>query len=304
MSITKKEPGPLWLLLVYTLPTKKAVERTVVWRKLQRFGTIMLHNAGYVLPNTPVNRERFEWSAKAIRDWKGEASVLEISAIDDLPPPVLREQFRQARASDYLTLIAELEKVKPSPKGIAPQLTRLRRRFEEIVAIDFFENPLRRKVEELLKRVEQPRLEAGKFKTETVSKADYQKRVWVTRPRPGIDRVSSAWLIARFIDPHATFTFGSAPKGHATAIPFDMFEGDGFGHEGDNCTFETLSLAFRVRDKKVQLIAPAIHDADLNDGKFGRLEGITLNQVLQGWAKQGIADEELLRRGMDLIEGL
>ena len=83
-----------------------------------------------------------------------------------------------------------------------------------------------------------------------------------------------------------------------------MFQGNGFGHEGDRCTFETLCLSFGITDKKVLLIAEAIHDADLEDAKFGRVEGETINQILKGWAKQAIPDDELLRRGIDLIEGL
>jgi len=83
-----------------------------------------------------------------------------------------------------------------------------------------------------------------------------------------------------------------------------MFGANGFGHEGDRCTFETLCARFGTPDKKVRLIGQAIHDADLDDEKFGRTEGITINQILKGWAKQGIPDDELLRRGMDLIEGL
>jgi len=71
-----------------------------------------------------------------------------------------------------------------------------------------------------------------------------------------------------------------------------------------NCTFETLCLRFGIRDKVVHRIGQAIHDADVDDGKLGRTEGITINHVLKGWAKQGIPDDELLRRGMDLIEGL
>jgi hypothetical protein len=69
---------------------------------------------------------------------------------------------------------------------------------------------------------------------------------------------------------------GSHPK----AVPFDMYVGGGFGHEGENCTFETLCLRFGIRDKVVHLIGQAIHDADFDDGKFGRTEGITINHVL------------------------
>ena len=126
---------------------------------------------------------------------------------------------------------------------------------------------------------------------------------WITRPRPGIDRVSSAWLIRRFIDPRAKFAFlgRRAPAG---AIPFDTFLAEGFGHRGDDCTFETLRKEFAIRDVKVVSIAEIIHDADLGDEKFARPEGLGLDRVLIGWAQQGVADDELLRRGMDLIEGL
>jgi hypothetical protein len=304
MNITYSLEGSPWLLLVFSLPSSKASERVGIWRKLQKFGSIRLPNAGYVLPNNPVNQERFEWLATAIRSFKGEASILQIKAIDDLQLRTLQEQFRQARAADYEALIEETKKLKPAAKGASAQITRLRRRYEDIVAIDFFESPIRRKAEDALMRAEQPRAKAEKVKTGTASKADYQNRIWMTRPRPGIDRVSSAWLIARFIDPKATFVFGKDPSAQEGAIPFDMFRAGGFGHEGDNCTFETLCHAFRVTDRKVQLIAQAIHDADLEDDKFGRSEGNLINQILHGWAKQAVPDEELLRRGMDLIEGL
>jgi hypothetical protein len=111
-------------------------------------------------------------------------------------------------------------------------------------------------------------------------------------------------LIKRFIDPKAVFLFDIDPSVHPEAVPFDMYQAGGFGHEGENCTFETLCTRFGAGDKKVRLIGQAIHDADLDDEKFGRTEGIVINQILKGWANQGIPDDELLHRGMDLIEGL
>jgi hypothetical protein len=83
-----------------------------------------------------------------------------------------------------------------------------------------------------------------------------------------------------------------------------MYQSSGFGHEGENCTFEMLCFHFGITDKKARLIGQAIHDADLDEEKFGRTEGITINHILNGWAKQGIPDDELLHRGMDLVEGL
>ena len=241
--------------------------------------------------------------AAAIRGYEGEASILHVQAIEDLPHTSLKEQFRQARDLEYAALIEEIKKLETSPRGVSAQLPRLRRRYDEIVAIDFFETPTRKRAEAALLKAEQPAPATPAIEKRKVSKQEYQAMVWMTRPRPGIDRVSSAWLITRMIDPKAKFLFGNDPAKHASAVPFDMFGTSGFGHEGENCTFETLCEAFGIADKKVRLIAQAIHDADLEDGKYDRPEGNIINQILQGWAKQGVADEELLRRGMDLIEG-
>ena len=128
-------------------------------------------------------------------------------------------------------------------------------------------------------------------------------RLWVTRTRPGIDRSASAWLIRNFIDKKARFTFASETQIPHEAVPFDMFQG-GFGHRGEECTYETLQKAFRIRDKRVGVIGQIIHDADLLDEKFGRNEGFGVDAVLNGWAKQGVSDNRLLERGMELVEGL
>ena len=127
---------------------------------------------------------------------------------------------------------------------------------------------------------------------------------WVTRERVKVDRVACPWLIRRFIDPDATFVFAANPKEHRDAVPFDMFSQEGFSHRGDNCTMETLIKEFGLDDARLQAISQAVHDADLGDEKFGRKEALGLDRVLTGWAQQGISDDELLRRGMEIFEGL
>ena len=87
-------------------------------------------------------------------------------------------------------------------------------------------------------------------------------------------------------------------------VPFDMFREDGFGHHGEDCTFETLEKEFRIRDRRVGVIGQMIHDADLLDDRFGRREGYGVDAILKGWARRGLADSELLERGIRLIEGL
>jgi hypothetical protein len=246
-----------------------------------------------------------EWLATAIRTYKGQASVVQVQSFDDLPDERLKQLFVEARSRDYQKLLHETKKL----LGLSPvrrpsgRLNRIRRRALELQDIDFFANPLRIKLENLLARADEPE-ETKPGRNAKRKSGEHINRLWMTRPRPGIDRVSSAWLIRRFIDPKARFVFGAEPGVHPDAIPFDMFCPQGFGHRGQDCTFETLYKEFAIRDGRVKRIAQIIHDADLGDEKFGRVEGQGLDKVLNGWAKQDLPDDELLRRGMDLIEGL
>ena len=295
-----------WLLLTFTLPTKRASKRVEVWRKLQRYGTVPLGNSGYLLPGTPANEERFEWLATAIRKYGGDASVVHVKSIDNISTPQLIGRFAESRAREYQELIREIEKLIATPqyeRGVG-RLTRLRSHFQEIVEVDFFGSTLQKRVAELLASADARHSRKPKQLPAKVNPQDYKNRVWVTRPKPGVDRSASGWLIRRFIDPKARFAFApedQVPKG---AVPFDMFHAEGFGHRGDDCTFETLLKDFRIRDGKVKVISEIIHDADLSDEKFGRKEGLGIDGVLKGWARQGVPDAELLQRGMQLMEGL
>jgi hypothetical protein len=305
MLVTTQDAKVHWLLLVFSLPASRASQRVEVWRKLKRCGALALRSSGYVLPHTAANQERLEWLATAIRNYKGQASLVQVQAFDDLPEEKLKQLFVEARTSDYESVLRELKKflARSPARRSATQLSRLRRRFQEIVAIDFFSSPLRSRVETSFSRAE----ETDQTKSGRQAKAsagEYRNRQWITRPRPGIDRVSCAWLIRRFIDPRARFLFGNDPAADPQAVAFDMFVPQGFGHRGEDCSFETLCKHFALRDSKVKRIAQIVHDADLNDEKFGRVEGQGLDQVLNGWAQQGIADDELLERGISLIEGL
>ena len=286
-----------WLLLMFSLPARQASRRVEVWRKLRSLGALALPGSGYLLPNSAQNGERMEWLASAIRSSKGEASVAHVQAIDNLPAEQLVRMFRQARTRDYEQLAREIRKL-PAGGRAGAAIARLRKRFREIEAMDYFDSPLRSRVEALLTRLESPPAAPARAK---VARSQYRGKTWATRPRPGIDRVASAWLIRRFIDPEAKFVFEPRAK---NAIPFDTFDGAGFGHRGDDCTFETLRGEFAVRDARVAAIAEMVHDADLEDGKFARAEAVGIDRVLVGWAQQGVTDQELLRRGMEMIEGL
>ncbi len=113
--------------------------------------------------------------------------------------------------------------------------------------------------------------------------------------------MGSAWFIRKFIDSNARFIFSSDPAKHPDAIPYDMFEVE-FSHHGDDCTFETLVRRFGIKDPAVSKLAEMVHDTDLENGKFQTTGCVGINQVLKGWAKMGMKDEEMLKRGGECFD--
>lgn len=285
-----------WLLLVFSLPSKNGSVRVDIWRKLKRSGALPLPTSGYLLPNTTDNLERFEWLSTEIRKHKGQASVAQVRSFDDLPDERLIHLFTRERNKDYEKLLRQLK-----ARRTEQQLSALRRKLLEISAIDFFDSPLRHKVEGAIAALQEQQSGKG---GKNMKGRRHSNRTWITRHRPGIDRCASAWLIQRFIDPKARFAFGNKPEDQPDAIPFDMYGESGFGHRGDHCSFETLCAEFSLRNPRLKDIAEIVHDADLHDEKFGRPEGAAIDRVLKGWARQQLSDNDLIRRGMELFEGL
>jgi hypothetical protein len=127
----------------------------------------------------------------------------------------------------------------------------------------------------------------------------------VTRTGIKVDRMASAWLIRKFIDPKATFKFVPA-KGYQPAggeLRFDMFEAE-FTHEGDLCTFEVLVRRFGLDDPGLRHLAEIVHDIDLKDAKYGRDEAAGIGQLVAGIAAAHAGDEERLARGAALFDDL
>src|SRR6266403_5266073 len=156
----RRHPGVAWLLLAFTLPTKRASQRVEVWRKLQRYGTVPLGNSGYLLPNNSVNEERFQWLATTIRKYGGDASIVHVHGIDNISTPQLIGRFAEARAREYQELIRQLREFSdvPRPKQAVGRLSRLRSRFQEIAEVDFFDSPLQKGVGELLAKADAARV--------------------------------------------------------------------------------------------------------------------------------------------------
>jgi len=298
-----------WLLLLYALPTRRNAERVNLWRKLKKFGAVQLKTSGYILPDQPPHVERFQWLSKQILDAGGEANLIRVAEIDGVSNQEVIGMFNDARAADYKELTAACQSaLSRHKKGKTAELTlelgRLRQRFDEIKGIDYFHSPAAHDAQMLLQRIEKWLVaKTGVPVAQKLETSQFVAKTWLTRPRPGIDRAGSAWLIRKFIDPKASFIFGMDPAKYPGTLPFDM-AGVEFSHQGEDCTFETLVKRFGIKDEAVRAMAEMVHDADLEDEKFHRSECIGINTVLSGWARSDVKDAELLARGIDCFEGL
>lgn len=293
-----------WLLFLFRFSARHRAERVALWRRFKKIGAIQITTSTYLLPDRPAQDEHFQWLSKQIRDAGGDATLVRAREIEGLPNKRLVELFNRARDSEYVALAKSLRALvgkKGRKKNFADAVGRLKRRFHEIREIDFFGSAHAQDVEMLLRKIEQRGESKGTLAQ--MNPKNYRGKIWLTRPRPEIDRVGSAWLIRHFIDAKARFVFGKTKSAHPKAVSFDMLEAD-FSHHGDDCTFETLAKRFRIQDKAVRQIGEMIHDADLDDAKFERHECVGIDRMLKGWAKQGISDHEILARGFQCFDGL
>jgi hypothetical protein len=298
-----------WLLLLYSLPTKRGSARVGIWRQLKKSGALPFRTSAYLLPNRPELMERFQWLAQQVRDAGGEATLARVSEVEGLSHDEIIRQFHDARAKDYDELAASLNDLiarrrKKFDEAHLPELEKLRKQYEDVRRIDFLSCPRAHDVEMLLERATSlpTRKQQGKVRA-TLSPRRFSGKTWLTRPRPEIDRVGSAWLIHRFIDAKARFVFANDVAQHPDAIPYDMM-GVEFTHHGEDCTFETLLNRFALHDKALQRLGEVIHDADLEDGKFQTTEAIGLDRVFKGWGRLGFTDDEILIRGFQCFDAL
>ena len=312
-----KKPAE-WLLLIHQIPPKPDYLRVKIWRRMQRVGAVAVKNSVYVLPKNEETLEDFQWILGEIMEGGGEGSICEAGFIDGLSDSNIETIFRSARDADYSAIAEEARelgsglpavgrKLEPEQRAqLESDVTRLRRRLGEVVAIDFFDSLGRQSAEGLVASLE-ARLHPD---TSTGNKAapssnEYRRRVWITRKGIHVDRMASAWLIKRFIDPQATFKFVPA-RGYQPEkgeLRFDMFEAE-FTHEGDRCTFEVLVQRLKLEDAALRPIAEIVHDIDLKDSKFGRPETSGVERLITGICMLHKDDEPRLARASAMFDDL
>ena len=312
----RETPGGRWLLLIHQLPPKPDYFRVKVWRRLQRIGAVAIKSSVYVLPYTDQASEDFQWLRREIVAGGGEASVCQAAFVDGLSDGQIEALFRTQRDAEYAELARTADALGDGGGGGREwdtEAARLETRLAEIASLDHFGAGGRRVAEAAVARARERRkalIPSRGAARAAPGRANPTRggtgaHTWVTRAGVHVDRIASAWLIRRFIDPAARFRF-VATQAYAPApgeVRFDMFEAE-YTHEGDRCSFETLVGRFGLKDPALTVLSEVVHDIDCKDGKFGRDETAGFERMINGIVRRHPTDEARLERGAALLDDL
>lgn len=308
-----------WLVLFHQIPPAPAYLRVKIGRRLARVGAIALKNSVYVLPRSEGALEDLHWVVQEILDGGGDVTLCEARFVEGLSDVEIEHRFQEVRGEDYAAITKEARGLAKGRRKVVrvgdaarskleADVARLERRVEEVAAIDFFHAPGREAAVSLVRSLRDRLVNAQKAagpSKETDSTERYVDKVWVTRTGIHVDRIASAWLIRRFIDPNASFKFVAA-KGYEPEkdeIRFDMFDAE-FTHEGDRCTFEVLVERLSIREAGVRALAEIVHDIDLKDSKFEHPETPGVAAVVAGLCALHREDELRLQSGSAVFDQL
>src|SRR5258705_10911277 len=316
-----------WILLIHQLPPRPTNLRVRIWRKLQKLGAVAIKNSVYVLPATEQAHEDFQWLKQEIESAGGEAAVFRAGSVEGATDEEIITAFRKARDEEFAAISAEFDglmgAVREQSRGKhlsagrlsthETEIDKLDGELERISANGFFDAAGRvaafnayERCQKAMRVAQGPTAKAAVSQTKgrTLDVAKYQAQRWVTRRNLHSDRLASAWLIKQFIDKRPRFYFVADGETVEGAIPFDMF-GAEFTHHGEDCTFETMLKQFGLGDSKGLCgIAEIVHDVDLKDDKFHRLEAAGLNAIIDGFSKVLRDDRKLLQQTSVLFDGL
>ncbi len=304
-----------WLALVISLPGQSATPRMRIWRALKALGTVVVRDGVYLLPASEAGKNALATQAREVEQSGGSAYLVNWDVPDAQENARLIALFD--RSADYARLLVAIEELKARlpDAGATPAIQRglrqCRRDFAAIAAIDHFPGTAKGHAEQVLREVEasvaalvspyEPQARAGEIAR--LAPADYQGRLWVTRARPWVDRLASAWLIKRFIDRQARFLWlrepGDCPR---EALGFD-FDGGAFTHVGARVTFEVLLASFGLEsDVALARLAAIVHYLDV--GGMAPPEAAGLEALLRGARQRHADDDALLAQAQKIFDFL
>ena len=299
-----------WQLLVLSLPTENATARMRAWRALKACGAAVLRDGVYALPDGGAHAATLAAIGADLREHGGTARLLRAEALEEDFVPLFE------RGAEFGVLLAQIGALSgpvaaAAQADVLRQVRRLRKGFDQLCAIDFFPGEAQRQtaaallaVEALLAQAQSPGepRAVGADAVALRSRADYRSRVWATRRRPWVDRLASAWLIRRCIDPEARFLWLAAPADcPKKAVGFD-FDGATFTHVGARVTFETLLAAFDLETPALRRLGVLVHGLDA--GGVQPAEAAGVERVLAGMLEAITDDDQLLLAAAGVFEAL
>ena len=288
-----------WLLVFYSVPSNPVSNRMKIWRKLAKVGAVQLKGSVYILPATEEHEEFCQWLIGEVKSMGGDGAFVRSAEIKTMTDTDIRRLFTTQADREYHRLekvidvferkIQSIRKGSKSEAGkhLADQAAKLTKEFEELRKRDYFESSTGHILKKRIQALEAALQDAGEKAPEGAASIvakrtqDYRGKIWATRKNPFVDRMASAWLIKRFIDPKASFVFIDervVASLDNTTVAFDM-RGAAFTHVGDLCTFEVLVKSFGIKDKAVKKIAEIVHDLDVKDDKYGKPETVAAQPV-------------------------
>ncbi|MDC3972944.1 chromate resistance protein [Pseudomonas aeruginosa] len=303
-----------FLALFVSLPTKASTGRMSVWRSVKAQGCATLRDGVYLLPDSADSAATLgEVAAQAV-EVGGSGQVYRLSGCDEAQKAALRALFD--RGEEYASIAEEIKALgrnlaSPDGADAMRKLQPLVRRFEQVNRIDFFPGEAQRQTLSLLddlrdaitRRMSPDEPTARQTDIPRLNRADYQGRTWATRARPWVDRLASAWLIRRFIDPSARIVWLASPSDCRNGwLGFD-FDGAAFSHVGTKVTFETLLASFGLDSAPALVrLGKLVHCLDL--GGLPVAEALGIESLLAGLRASEPDDDALLARACEIFDWL
>ena len=300
----------MWTLLILSLPTQNATARMRAWRALKALGAAVLRDGVYVLPDQPDLNAALAGIAVELRANGGTAHLLHTQADDHAEFEALFD-----RSAECAELLAEITGWRnavqtASAAELTAAINTLQKQLDQLQAIDHLPGEASMQVATALidlraaamarLQPDEPTAMAGHIARRTV--ADFQGRTWATRERPWVDRLASAWLIRRFIDPQARWLWlADAQQCPKSAIGYD-FDGATFSHVGARVTFEVLLASFELETPALRRLGALVHRLDVGGAPVPEAEGV--ERVLAGMREAITDDDQLLLAAAGVFEGL
>jgi len=298
------------LALILSLPTENATARQRVWRSLTASGAAVLRDGVYLMPEREDCRATLDGLASDVREAGGAAHVLRFEEPEGADFTNLFD-----RSEDYAPVLAEVMQSRSTltadtAQDTLKQVRKLRKTFTSLAEIDFFPGEAQQQTDKALQELElacaralfpdEPHAMAGVIAQ--LRPSDYQGRTWATRQRPWVDRLASAWLIRRFIDPQARILWLVSPEDcPADALGFD-FDGAIFSHVGSRVTFEVLATSFGLEQPAIARLGLLVHYLDVGGVQPSEAAGI--ESVLAGLRETLTQDDQLLTAASAIFDGL